>query len=77
MIASTREVEHIRRHVLHTLIAAYGASCTSEVLRGHVNGVCDALAGTMDRRELAAATERLARAAVNRELHAAPSHVVW
>ena len=67
-IASTSEVEHIRRHVLHTLIAAYGDSCTIDTLRTHVNRACDGLARTVERQELAAATERLARVAVRRDM---------
>ena len=70
-VASTRDVDHIRRHVLHTLMAAYGDTCPVEVLRTQVNRVCDGLAVTVDRSELAAATERLARRAVNQERRAA------
>lgn len=67
-IASTQEAERIRRHVLHTLTAAYGESLTIDRIREHVNRACAALLLTVDRHQLAAATETLARTAVRQDI---------
>ena len=66
-LATTHEVEHIKRHVLRTLVAAYGDTLSVDALRRYVNTSCEALVRSIDVRELPAATESLARKAVYAE----------